>query len=227
MLVRGVFRVSVAAALAAGFPLEGWQVTGHGSRRVHLSRSWAGRRNAAGRCRAPVPIVMPDEGSLRADLLAAVRLMAQAIGQQDLALLTGVFAGMRTDPELADAMRCDLLGDKESAIAPLFQRAADPRRAPAHRRRPALPRGRTGRRHAPPDRHGGGCRRRLRHPCGGQQRAAARAHHTLDLLGSTRPERTQRMTTTYGEQTTPGSPPPSAVATTTGTSAETPSHTSR
>jgi len=93
-----------------------------------IYRRWSSKGalvSAAVRCRAPVPVVMPDEGSLRADLLAAVRLMAESIGQQDLALLTGVFAGMRTDPELADAMRCDLLSDKESAIAPLFQRAAD------------------------------------------------------------------------------------------------------
>ncbi len=99
-----------------------------------IYRRWSSKGalvSAAVRCRAPLPMVMPDEGSLRADLLAAVRLMAQAIGQQDLALLTGVFAGMRTDPELADAMRCDLLGDKESAIAPLFQRAAE-RGEPLH-----------------------------------------------------------------------------------------------
>jgi len=107
--------------------------------RAHASKATIYRRwsskgalvSAAVRCRAPVPMVMPDEGSLRADLLAAVRLMTESIGQQDLALLTGVFAGMRTDPELADAMRCDLLGDKESAIAPLFQRAAE-RGEPLH-----------------------------------------------------------------------------------------------
>ncbi len=107
--------------------------------RAHASKATIYRRwsskgalvSAAVRCRAPVPMVMPDEGSLRADLLAAVALMAQSIGQQDLALLTGVFAGMRTDPELADAMRCDLLGDKESAIAPLFSRAAE-RGEPLH-----------------------------------------------------------------------------------------------
>ncbi len=99
-----------------------------------IYRRWSSKGalvSAAVRCRAPVPMVMPDEGSLRADLLAAVRLMTESIGQQDLALLTGVFAGMRTDPELADAMRCDLLGDKESAIAPLFQRAAE-RGEPLH-----------------------------------------------------------------------------------------------
>ena len=99
-----------------------------------IYRRWSSKGalvSAAVRCRAPVPMVMPDEGSLRADLLAAVRLMTESIGQQDLALLTGVFAGMRTDPELADAMRCDLLGAKESAIAPLFQRAAE-RGEPLH-----------------------------------------------------------------------------------------------
>jgi len=83
-----------------------------------IYRRWSSKGalvSAAVRCRAPLPMVMPDEGSLRADLLAAVRLMAQAIGQQDLALLTGVFAGMRTDPELADAMRCDLRSRRPSS----------------------------------------------------------------------------------------------------------------
>lgn len=93
-----------------------------------IYRRWSSKGalvSAAVRCRVPVSLVMPDEGSLRADLLAAVRLMAESIGQQDLALLTGVFAGMRTDPDLADAMRCDLMTDKETAFAPLFHRAAD------------------------------------------------------------------------------------------------------
>lgn len=101
--------------------------------RAHASkatiyRRWASKGELVGaavRCRVSAELDPPNTGSLRGDLLAAVTLMAEGIGEQDLALLTGIFAGMRTDPELADAMRCDLLADKVALTAPIFTHAAE------------------------------------------------------------------------------------------------------
>lgn len=79
---------------------------------------------AAVRCRAAMEPLEVDEGSLRADLLVAVRILAENLVRQDLGLMTGVFAAMRTDAELASALRCDMFTDKASVTAPVFRRAA-------------------------------------------------------------------------------------------------------
>jgi len=78
---------------------------------------------AAVRCRTGLPVDVPDTGALRSDLLALLALMAQVMGEQDLGLLTGVFAGVRTDPDLAEALRCEMFEEKVSLTAPLFARA--------------------------------------------------------------------------------------------------------
>ena len=71
-----------------------------------------------------VSLPVPAGGSLRGDLFAAAQLMAEAMGEQDLALMTGIFAAMRTDRDLADALRCDLFADKHSLTEGIFTRAA-------------------------------------------------------------------------------------------------------
>ena len=78
---------------------------------------------AAVRCRSTACLQMPDTGSLRDDLLAAVSVMGKAVGEQDLALMTGIFAAMRRDPELAEALRCDLFAEKHSLTEGIFTRA--------------------------------------------------------------------------------------------------------
>lgn len=91
---------------------------------------------AAVHCRATVELVLADTGTLRGDLLALVGQLADIIGKQDLALLTGVFAGMRNDPQLADALRCDLFTDKTALTMAVFERATmrgEPVRADANR----------------------------------------------------------------------------------------------
>ncbi len=64
-----------------------------------------------------------DEGSLRGDLLEVLRVMSGNIGAYDLGLLTGIFAGMRNDPELAQALREGLLADKLGLTTHVFERA--------------------------------------------------------------------------------------------------------
>ena len=58
----------------------------------------------------------------RADLLAVMHSMTAHIASQGLALLTGLFAGMRTDPELAAALRSDLLADKVQLTSRVLER---------------------------------------------------------------------------------------------------------
>ncbi len=99
--------------------------------RAHASKATIYRRwsskgalvAAAVRCRTGLPVDVPDTGDLRSDLLALLALMAQVMGEQDLGLLTGVFAGVRTDPDLAEALRCEMFEEKVSLTAPLFARA--------------------------------------------------------------------------------------------------------
>lgn len=54
----------------------------------------------------------PSDGDLRASLLDALRWLARAVAEQDLALLGAMFAGMRSDPDLARAMRDRLSRDQ-------------------------------------------------------------------------------------------------------------------
>ncbi len=88
---------------------------------------------AAVRQRTETVVVPIDEGSLRGDLLEVLRVMSVNIGKHDLGLLTGIFAGMRTDPELAAALRGAAASDKLGLTTSVFERAA----ARGERPRPA------------------------------------------------------------------------------------------
>lgn len=87
---------------------------------------------AAVRQRTETVVVPIDEGSLRGDLLQVLRVMSVNIGKHDLGLLTGIFAGMRTDPQLAEALR-GAVSDKLALTTSVFERAA----ARGERPRPA------------------------------------------------------------------------------------------
>jgi len=78
---------------------------------------------AAVRQRTATVVVPIDEGSLREDLLEVLRVMSANIGNHDMGLLTGIIAGMRTDPELADALRGAALSDKLGLTTSVFERA--------------------------------------------------------------------------------------------------------
>lgn len=97
------------------------------SSKATIYRRW-GSKGAlvatAVRCRAGEHSPVPDTGSLRGDLLATLEVMSQRIGEEDLGLLTGIFAAMRTDPDLAEAIREQMFADKLCMTTPMFDRAA-------------------------------------------------------------------------------------------------------
>ena len=67
----------------------------------------------------------PRGGELRDDLLEVLRWLAQQIAEQDMAMLAAVLAGMRSDPELAAAMRDRLHRDEAAMLQRTLRRAAE------------------------------------------------------------------------------------------------------
>jgi AcrR family transcriptional regulator len=64
-----------------------------------------------------------DSGSLRLDLLAALQAMRSSLLGQDAALILGLLAAMRRDPELATAVRDQVLDAKREAFGTAVARA--------------------------------------------------------------------------------------------------------
>lgn len=71
----------------------------------------------------PPPVTV---GTVREQLLATVGWMAQQIGTAQVGLISAVFTGMRSDPELAVAMRELLHRDQAILIQDVSQRAGNP-----------------------------------------------------------------------------------------------------
>ncbi|GAA1931112.1 TetR/AcrR family transcriptional regulator [Streptantibioticus ferralitis] len=61
------------------------------------------------------------EGDLRENLLSLVAWLAQQIAEQEIGLLGALFAGMRSDPRLAEEMRRILRRDEAATEQPLRQ----------------------------------------------------------------------------------------------------------
>jgi len=72
------------------------------------------------RCRQHLTLDLPITGSLRGDLLAALRHLVEHVRGEELALMTGVMAAMRSDPELAAALHAQLAQGKAAAVAKLL-----------------------------------------------------------------------------------------------------------
>ena len=66
----------------------------------------------------------PSGATLREDLLQIVTWLAEQIAEQDLGMVAAVLAGMRSDPELAGAMRGRLHRDEAAMIERTLHRAA-------------------------------------------------------------------------------------------------------
>lgn len=66
----------------------------------------------------------PRGGKLRDDLLDVLQWLAQQIAEQDMAMLAAVLAGMRSDPDLAAAMRGRLHRDEAAMLERSLRRAA-------------------------------------------------------------------------------------------------------
>ena len=74
----------------------------------------------------------PSTGSLRGDLLAALDQIACSATDADAAIIAGVMSAMRSDPELAELVRTQVLDSKKGEFNGIIERAV---------RRGELPRG--------------------------------------------------------------------------------------
>jgi AcrR family transcriptional regulator len=91
-----------------------------------IYRRWPGKADLvldALRCRAAGPVEPPDTGSLRGDLLAALRIAADGLGSVDADLMAGMLRAMRSAPELADCVRNQLIEQKRHLGRTLVARA--------------------------------------------------------------------------------------------------------
>jgi AcrR family transcriptional regulator len=91
-----------------------------------IYRRWPGKRELvldAVRTRVADIVEPPDTGSLRGDIIATLRVMADGIGGQDAALMAGVLRAMRSTPELADCVRTQVLERKRYIGRILVERA--------------------------------------------------------------------------------------------------------
>jgi AcrR family transcriptional regulator len=73
----------------------------------------------------------PDTGSLRSDLLAALDAMRSSLSGQDAALVLGLLIAMHRDPELAAAVREQVLDAKREVFGAVIARAIGRREVPA------------------------------------------------------------------------------------------------
>ena len=78
---------------------------------------------AALKCRSTPPVVCTDTGSLRSDLLALLGTVAASLTREDVGLMAGLLLAMRSDEELAAAVREQVLEDKERLAERLIAQA--------------------------------------------------------------------------------------------------------
>ena len=93
-----------------------------------IYRRWPGKAalvSTAVRRHAGQPAAAaPDTGSLRSDLLAALQAMRSGLAGQDAALILGLLSAMHRDPELAGAVREQVLDVKREVFGAVIARAA-------------------------------------------------------------------------------------------------------
>jgi len=73
--------------------------------------------------RSTPPLVCTDTGSLRSDLLALLGTVAASLTREDVGLMAGLLLAMRSDEELAAAVREQVLEDKEGLAQRLIAQA--------------------------------------------------------------------------------------------------------
>ena len=99
--------------------------------RAHASkatiyRRWAGKRELvldALRTRAESGAAAVETGSLRGDLFATLRAMADEVGASDAELMAGVLRAMRCTPGLGDCVRDRVFDSKADALRTVVDRA--------------------------------------------------------------------------------------------------------
>jgi AcrR family transcriptional regulator len=93
-----------------------------------IYRRWPGKAAlviTAVRRHAGQPVTaVPDTGSLRSDLLAALQAMRSSLSGQDAALILGLLVAMHRDPELAGVVRQQVLLAKREVFDAVIARAA-------------------------------------------------------------------------------------------------------
>ena len=93
-----------------------------------IYRRWPGKAalvSTAVRRHAGQPAAAaPDTGSLRSDLQAALQVMRSSLSGQDAALILGLLSAMHRDPELAGAVREQVLDAKREVFGAVIARAA-------------------------------------------------------------------------------------------------------
>jgi AcrR family transcriptional regulator len=91
-----------------------------------IYRRWPGKRELvldALRSRAGQAPSAADTGSLRGDLVATFRAMADQTGTEDVELMAGVLRAMRCTPELGSCVRDQVLESKGKALRDIVARA--------------------------------------------------------------------------------------------------------
>jgi AcrR family transcriptional regulator len=93
-----------------------------------IYRHWSGKAQvvaAAVRCMkgAEASDPFPSTGSLRGDLLAALDQISCSASEVDAAVIAGVTSAMRTDPELAELIRTQVLDSKKGEFNEIIDRA--------------------------------------------------------------------------------------------------------
>jgi AcrR family transcriptional regulator len=91
-----------------------------------IYRRWPGKRELvldALRSRAERVPHAADTGSLRGDLLATFRAMADKAGAEEAELMAGVLRAMRCTPEIGSCVRDQVLESKSAAVREIVERA--------------------------------------------------------------------------------------------------------
>lgn len=100
----------------------------HGSKAT-IYRRWPGKPElvvtAVKRRAGGPPMVPPDTGTLRGDLRAVLDVMRSSLTGQDAALILGLMIAMRRDPELAGAVRGQVVDDKREVFGAVINRAVE------------------------------------------------------------------------------------------------------
>lgn len=99
-----------------------------GVSKATIYRRWANKAAVVASAvehRAAAVRLEPSGASLRQDLLQIVTWLAEEIAEQDLGMVAAVLAGMRSDPDLAAAMRGRLHRDEAAMIERTLHRAAE------------------------------------------------------------------------------------------------------
>jgi AcrR family transcriptional regulator len=93
-----------------------------------IYRRWPGKAalvmTAVRRHASPPAAAPPDTGSLRTDLLAALRAMREGLSGQDAGLILGLLVAMHRDPELAAVVREQVIDAKRAVFDAVIARAA-------------------------------------------------------------------------------------------------------